>query len=92
MALLVMAAGFAVMNAGQLRNRRSVVMAPHPAVPRMPLALAEPEPVLSIQPEERALTVTQPEVSQARSSNALLIAAGGVAAATALVWMFTRKR
>lgn len=93
-ALLIMAAGFAVMNAGQLRNRRAVVIAPRPAVSRMPLALAErePEPVLPMQREERALTVLLPEGAPARTSNALLIAAGGAAAITAVVWMVIRKR
>lgn len=93
-ALLIMAAGFAVMNAGQLRNRRAVVMTPPPAAPRMPAALTEPElePALPLQLEERTLTVPLPEVAPARTPNALLIAAGGVAVVTALVWVFTRRR
>ena len=93
MALLIMAAGFAVMNAGQLRSRRAVVMAAPspslPAAPRMPAALADPETVLLPQVEERALTTSQPSGSP---SSVWLIAAGGVAAVTAFVWMFTRRR
>jgi hypothetical protein len=90
LALLIMAAGFAVMNAGQLRNRREVVAAASPAARPMPLVVAEPEPAL--EPEHGGSTAVPALAASSRSSARLLIAAGGVAAGTALVWVFRHRR
>lgn len=89
LALLIMAAGFAVMNAGQLRNRREVAAASPAALP-VALVVAEPEPPL--EPEHSGSPALPAVAVSSRSSGRLLITAGGVAAGTALVWAFRRRR
>lgn len=85
LALLIMAAGFAFMNAGQIRNKRN---GPGGAQP-LPARLA---------PTDRAGLETEidccpgREAPMRRSRGRWMAAAGGVAAAAAGAWLFSRRR